>query len=128
MDGFVKMTRELIEIALLAFSLYKETILLMIPEEFGKAVQFTWRGVVGIGNPLGYIMAAAYYFGLEFGFGEDVCSLVGHGYALIDTLHGLVSFAQSEEDKEAEQKSISNTSSQEAKNEAAANAVKSSNS
>jgi len=48
-------------------------------------------------------MAAAYFVGLEFGFGEDVCSLVGYGYAIISTLHVLVSFAQSDEDKEAEQ-------------------------
>ena len=102
MDGFVKMTREFIEIAFLAASLYKETIILMIPEKFGKAVKFVWRGAVGIGNPIGYVMAAAYLLGLEFGFGEDVCSLVGIGYTIISALHVLVSFSQSEEDKEAE--------------------------
>lgn len=123
MDGFVKMTRELVEIVFLAASLYKETIILMIPEEFGKSVKFLWRGGVGIANPLGYIMAAAYFFGLEFGFGEDVCSLVGYGYAVIDLLHGLVSFSQSEEDKAAEEQSISNTASQEAKDAAAKAAV-----
>merc|ERR1711924_381427 len=61
-----------------------------IPEKFSKAVKYASDGLVGIGNWVGYLLAAAYYAGLEYGYGETVCETLGYGYVLIDTLHTLL--------------------------------------
>lgn len=92
----------------------------VIPEEFGKAVGYAWKGVVGIANPAGYLMAAAYYFGLEFGYGEKICNYLGYGYYIINALHMIVDFAPKGDDAN----DIGNTSSASAKQEAADAALK----
>jgi len=38
MDGFVKMVKELAEVSLMGIAIVKETAMLAIPPEFGKAV------------------------------------------------------------------------------------------
>lgn len=85
----------------------------VIPEEFAKAVGYTWKGAVGIANPMGYLMAAVYYFGLDFGYGEKICEYLGYGYYAIDALHVLVDFAP-----KGEEADIGNASSAAAKKEA----------
>ena len=119
MDGFVKMTRELVEVALIVVSLQKEIILSIIPTEFGKAVGYAWKGVVGIANPMGYMMAAVYYFGLDFGYGEKICEYLGYGYYITAALHSIVDFAPKEKEED-----IGNNSSEAAKQEAANEAMK----
>ena len=75
MDGFVQLTSDAINVALIALAIVKETYAAMLPEELGKSVQYAWDGLVGAGSWAGYATAAAYYFGLEFGYGEIMCEV-----------------------------------------------------
>merc|ERR1711957_736514 len=73
MDGYVELTSEFINVALLALAVVKETYAAILPEELGKSVQYAWKGLVGAGSWAGYAMAAAYFFGLEFGYADMLC-------------------------------------------------------
>jgi len=119
MDGFVKMVKEMAEVALMALALVKETAMSVIPPEFGKAVGFAWNGMVGLFNPLGYLLAAAYYFGIDFGYGDQLCEAFGYGYYITDALHAIVDFAP-----KTDQPNIANTASAAAKSDAAKDALK----
>jgi len=74
----------LTEVTFGAIAVVKETGLAAIPDNFKKAVNFAWAGAVGIGNWVGYVLAAIYFFAEEFGFGGEVCEGLGYGYWLID--------------------------------------------
>lgn len=50
---------------------------------------------MGLGNWMGYALAAGYYIGLDLGAGESVCEIFGYGYYIVDGLHWLVDFAGS---------------------------------
>ena len=65
--------------------------------ELSLSIKYCWDGVMGLGNWMGYALAAGYYIGLEFGAGEQICELFGYGYYVVDGLHWLVSFTSSEE-------------------------------
>jgi len=78
MDGFVDLTAEFINTALLALAVIKETYAAMLPPELGKSVQYAWDGLVGAGAWAGYATAAAYFFGLEFGYGDIMCEAFGY--------------------------------------------------
>lgn len=93
MDGFVKMIKELTEVALLGISLVKETILSTAPESLAMSIKYLWDGMMGLGNWAGYALAAGYYIGLDYGAGDAVCEAFGYGYYVIDGLHYLVDFA-----------------------------------
>lgn len=84
MDGFTDMIKELTEILFSAAGIAKELVIGMIPENFKKALEFGWEGAVGMGNWVGYILAAIYYAAEDFGFGADICEAFGYGYWLID--------------------------------------------
>merc|ERR1712098_420106 len=107
MDGFVKMIKEMAEVALMALALVKETVMAVVPPEFSKAFGFAWNGGVGLFNPLGYILAAIYYFGIDFGYGDALCEAFGYGYYITDALHKIVDFAP----KSDTGSNIANTSS-----------------
>jgi|ERR1719453_1513352 len=91
-DGFVSMVEEGTEVAFGALSIVKEISTGVVPENFKKGIDYGYTGVMGMGNWLGYILAAAFYLGEEFGFGQDLCDAFGYGYLIIDNLHVLVSF------------------------------------
>ena len=102
MDGYVKMIKEVVEVSLLGISLIKESLTAIAPAELSHALRYLWDGMVGLGNWMGYALAAAYYIGEDFGMGETVCEILGYGYYIVDGLHVLVSFvddgsAESEE-------------------------------
>ena len=102
MDGFVKMVKELAEIGLMAISLVKETIVAVLPKELGKVFKYAWDGAMGLGNWVGFALAAAYFFGLEYGYGPVLCDSFGYGYYIIDALHIIVGFATAGGDKNHE--------------------------
>ena len=58
MDGYVKMIKELTEVFFAAIAIVKESGTEFIPENFRKAVNFAWEGAVGMGNWMGYVLAA----------------------------------------------------------------------
>jgi len=122
MDGFTKMINELTEIVFAAAGIAKELVIGMIPDNFKKALEFGWEGAVGMGSWVGYILAAMYYAAVDFGFGSDICEAFGYGYWLIDQMHIIVDFMPKGEDSSGGV-DISKLASQEAKDEAAGNAL-----
>lgn len=93
MDGFVKMVKEMTEVALIGLSLVKETVSSMAPRELSLSIQYLWDGMMGLGNWMGYALAAGYYIGLDLGVGETVCEIFGYGYYIVDGLYVLVDFS-----------------------------------
>ena len=93
MDGFVKMIKEMTEVALMGITLVKETVLTAAPESLSMAIKYLWDGMTGLGNWMGYALAAGYYIGLDYNAGDAVCEAFGYGYYVIDGLHYLVDFA-----------------------------------
>ena len=93
MDGYVKMTKELIELSLFALSLLKETYAAILPMELGKSVEYAWDGLVGAGSWSGYAVAALYYFGLEYGYAEIMCQYSEYGATATSFLNSFIDFA-----------------------------------
>lgn len=62
----------------------KEIGLGLVPDNFKRAINYGWTGLMGLGNWMGYIMAAIYYLSDEVGIGGDICEGFGYGYWLID--------------------------------------------
>ena len=48
---------------------------------------------MGLGSWMGYALAAIYYVGTDYGFGDIYCEILSYGYYVIDGLNYLVSFA-----------------------------------
>ena len=86
------MVQEGSEVLFGGIAVVKEVALGMIPDNFKKAVNFAWAGLMGMGNWMGYILASIFFLGEEFGFGTEVCEAFGYGYWLIDQLYVVVNF------------------------------------
>lgn len=104
MDGYVKLTKEIVENILLAFALIKETFATMLPREALLIVKLTWDGMVGMNNWMGFLAAAAYYVALENGFGGEYCDIFGYGYYVVYYINYIVAFAGDGGDSESEKK------------------------
>lgn len=91
-DGFVKMIQEGTEVLVGPLAFVKEMALGFVPENFKKAINYGWIGLVGLGNWVGYILASIYYLSDEVGIGADICEAFGYGYWVIDQLYILVDF------------------------------------
>lgn len=89
------MVKELTEVCLMLLAIVKEMAVAMIPPEFSMAVNYGWTGMVGIGNWMGYVLAATYWLGVEYDFGLELCEFYGYGYYAIEELYKAVSWAES---------------------------------
>lgn len=94
MDGYRELTLMSIDLALFILALIKETYAAILPEDLGKAVNYAWQGLTGVGAWIGYAVAAGYYFAKEAGYGAEFCEYSGIGYSVVSTLHGMVSFSE----------------------------------
>lgn len=94
MDGYRNLSLQAIDLALFLLALIKETWAAILPEDLGKAVNYAWTGLTGVGAWIGYAVAAGYYFGTEAGYGDQICEYSGIAYSIINTVHGLVSFSE----------------------------------
>ena len=97
MDGFVDLTSEFINVALIALAIVKETYAAVLPYELGKSVKYAWDGLVGAGSWAGYATAAAYYFGLEFGYGDIMCEVFGYIAIAVGVLSQFTEFSGADE-------------------------------
>ena len=93
MDGYVAITGKMIELALVALSLVKETYAAILPTELSKAIKYAWKGLTNAGSWAGFGVAALYYFGLEYGYAEYLCQASEYGAIVIEALQGLIDFA-----------------------------------
>lgn len=78
------MIKEFTEVSLALLAMAKEALIGMIPDNFKRALKFGWNGIVGVGNWVGYLVAATYYLSEEGGFGQTTCDVFGYGYYVID--------------------------------------------
>ena len=93
MDGYVNLTLETYNVALFGLALLKETYAAVLPMALGKSVNYAWDGILGAGAWVGYLMAAAYYFGLEFGYADILCQVSGYVYVAVGIFYSLLEFA-----------------------------------
>ena len=93
MDGYVELTLETYNVALFGLALLKETYAAVLPSALGKSVNYAWDGILGAGAWVGYLMAAAYYFGLEFGYADLLCQVSGYVYVAVGIFYTLLEFA-----------------------------------
>lgn len=93
MDGYVELTLETYNVALFGLALLKETYAAVLPKSLGKSVNYAWDGILGAGGWVGYLMAAAYYFGLEFGYADILCQVSGYVYIAVGIFYTLLEFS-----------------------------------
>lgn len=93
MDGFVELTLETYNVALFGLALLKETYAAVLPMALGKSVNYAWDGILGAGAWVGYVVAALYYFGLEFGYADLMCQIMGYVYVAVGLGYFLIDFS-----------------------------------
>ena len=72
--------------------MYKEIWVAILPENLGKALKYAYSGLTGVSGWIGYALAALYYVGEEYGFGDTLCEISGYGYVIIDALYQIIDF------------------------------------
>jgi len=65
----------------------------MLPVELNLTVSLFWDGLMGLNNWVGFLFAAIYYVGTDYGFGLIFCEIMGYGYYIIDGVNYIVQFA-----------------------------------
>ena len=90
MDGYVLATQELLEVALIAVSLSVSTLRTMLPANLGKSLKYAYKFLTNSGSFMGYLVAALYFFSLEFGFGAEMCEFSGYVDTVIETLYQVI--------------------------------------
>ena len=92
------MVDQIISLALVIFtmaiSLVQTTLALMTLTDLAKAVELTYKFLKGTGGWIGYVVAAVYFFGFDFGYAEYLCQGMQYGYIVIYWLNVVVSFGQ----------------------------------
>merc|ERR1712227_640775 len=82
-DGYTQMVQEIIGLVLLLYTLFQSTLAgiidLMGLKYTARAMNLAYSFLTGSGAWIGYVIAAAYYFGLEFGYGEYLCTASSYG-------------------------------------------------
>ena len=92
MDGYKKMTKEILELVLVIATFAMETFKAMLPDNLKLAAGYAYDFLLGAGTWIGFAVAALYFFSVEYDFGDTVCEMSGYGYEVIDALQVVVSF------------------------------------
>lgn len=96
MDGYQTMVDDIIALSLLAITLNAsiiEAIISGLPD-LKEAFKLSVRFLRSSGSWVGYLVAAIYFFGLEFGYGEYLCTASQYGYYIIYYLNLAITFGQ----------------------------------
>lgn len=92
------MVDQIISLALVAItmwiSLIETTLTLMTLTDLARALNLTYKFLKGTGGWIGYVIAAVYYFGLDFGYAEYLCTASQYGYIVIYWLNVVITFGQ----------------------------------
>ena len=91
------MVNQILQLALLAISLNVGLIRTMLSgaPDLSKAFGLAYDFLLGAGGWIGYVVAAVYYFGLDLGYAETLCTISQYGYMVIYYLNIAISFGQS---------------------------------
>ena len=67
------MVRELLALVLFVATFSKETFSAMLPVNLQLSVNYAYNFLLGMGDWIGYLIGALYYFSVEYNFGEYLC-------------------------------------------------------
>merc|ERR1712227_608587 len=59
-----------------------------------KAFMLVFNFLTGSADWIGYVIAAVYYFGLEFGYADLLCQFSGYGFTAVYWLNMIATFGQ----------------------------------
>ena len=96
MNGYQELVSEVISLSLLAITLNVsiiEAILSGMPD-LAKAFDLSYKFLKGTGGWIGYVIAAVYYFGLDLGYADVLCTYSQYGYVVIYYLNVAITFGQ----------------------------------
>merc|ERR1712167_81998 len=86
-DGYVAAVEELIGTLLFIVTMVLQLLFYVLPTDLAIAACYGYEFLIAAPSFLGYLLSAAYYAGMEFGFGETMCSVSGMGYGYIGYLY-----------------------------------------
>ena len=91
------MVQDILKLSLTAITLNVSMIELILSgmPDLSVAFGLLYDFLLGAGDWIGYVVAATYFFGLEFGYGEYLCTASQYGFIVIYYLNIAISFGQS---------------------------------
>ena len=91
------MVQDILKLSLTAITLNVSMIELILSgmPDLSVAFGLLYSFLLGAGDWIGYVVAAVYFFGLEFGYGEYLCTASQYGFIVIYYLNIAISFGQS---------------------------------
>ena len=94
--GYRKMVQDILRLSLVAISLNVSMIELVLSgaPDLSFAFGLLYDFLLGAGDWIGYAVGAVYFFGLEFGYGEYLCTASQYGYVVIYYLNYAIQFGQ----------------------------------
>ena len=95
--GYRTMVQDILALSLTAITLNVSIIELVLSgfPDLSVAFRLLYSFLLGAGDWIGYLVAAIYFFGLEFGYGEYLCTASQYGFIVIYYLNLAISFGQS---------------------------------
>ena len=57
---------------------------------------YTYNGMLGVNSWIGYLVAAVYFFGLDYGYADNMCKVSSYLYSFMLVLNAGTDFAHSE--------------------------------
>merc|ERR1712167_184362 len=113
MDCYVGLVQKLMTVALSGLSILKQIGSAFLPDDLRTAMGYAFRGLTGMGDWIGYALAAAYFAAEEFNYGEIFCKVMGYlnivlGYLvtageMVDNLRAMLMPEESAEEEAAEE-------------------------
>lgn len=101
MNGYKALVEDILRLSLTAITLYngiiEQTLAAMTLTYLAKSYDLLYSFLLGASGWVAYVIAAAYYFGLEFGYGEYLCTASQYGYMVVYYLNIVVSLGASAE-------------------------------
>merc|ERR1711881_686136 len=94
MDGYTDMIEKIVALSLAVLTMAMTTFEAMLPTNIAKAIKYAYRFLKSSGSWVGFVIAALYYFSLEWGFGKELCEASGYGYLVIYYLNYALTFGQ----------------------------------
>ena len=88
------MIRELLALVLFLVTFAKETFSAMLTENLQYSINYFYDWLLGVGDWIGFFVAALYYLSVEYDYGDTFCEIMGYGYTVVDALQVLVTFTK----------------------------------
>ena len=94
MNGYVTMVQYLLNSSLSIITMFQSTIYYIISgmPDLAAAWEYTYGFITGAGDWIGYLMAAVYYFGIDFNYADELCTFSEYGYVAIYYMNMIMSF------------------------------------